>query len=173
MVEREFNRLLEATSYLSHQLDFNYIGGASTTGQPGNTKPVSLGQALEWVIRLQEQGVKQRQVSHLRSVLSLQGRLLANQQRVPFSLPRLTIWLIKNQFSTIVPIKLITNTPNLHLQMISIKERLAELNKHHKEMSERKPQVHDITHEFVLRSKMRDLHYACKVNYQFTNVLKN
>ena len=24
MVEREFNRLLEATSYLSHQLDFNY-----------------------------------------------------------------------------------------------------------------------------------------------------
>lgn len=47
--------------------------------------------------------------------------------------------------------------------MISIKERLAELNKHHKEMSERKPQVHDITHEFVLRSKLRDLHYACKV----------
>ncbi|XP_053598133.1 lysine-specific histone demethylase 1A [Microplitis demolitor] len=127
MVEREFNRLLEATSYLSHQLDFNYIGGASTTGQPGSTKPVSLGQALEWVIRLQEQGVKQRQVAHLRSVLSLQGRLLANQQR-----------------------------------MISIKERLAELNKHHKEMSERKPQVHDITHEFVLRSKLRDLHYACK-----------
>lgn len=86
MVEREFNRLLEATSYLSHQLDFNYIGGASTTGQPGSTKPVSLGQALEWVIRLQEQGVKQRQVAHLRSVLSLQGRLLANQQRVIFYL---------------------------------------------------------------------------------------
>lgn len=41
MVEREFNRLLEATSYLSHQLDFNYAGG----------KPVSLGQALEWVIK--------------------------------------------------------------------------------------------------------------------------
>nr|CAI5819361.1 unnamed protein product [Callosobruchus analis] len=41
MVEREFNRLLEATSYLSHQLDFNYAGN----------KPVSLGQALEWVIK--------------------------------------------------------------------------------------------------------------------------
>lgn len=25
-VEREFNRLLESTSYLSHQLDFNYAG---------------------------------------------------------------------------------------------------------------------------------------------------
>lgn len=81
MVEREFNRLLEATSYLSHQLDFNYVGSAGS-GQGTNTRPVSLGQALEWVIRLQEQGVKQRQVAHLRSVLSLQGRLITNQHRV-------------------------------------------------------------------------------------------
>ena len=44
MVEREFNRLLEATSYLSHSLDFNYC----------NTKPVSLGQSMEWIIKLQE-----------------------------------------------------------------------------------------------------------------------
>ena len=43
MVEREFNRLLEATSYLSHTLDFNYCSG----------KPVSLGQSMEWVIKLQ------------------------------------------------------------------------------------------------------------------------
>jgi hypothetical protein len=43
MVEREFNRLLEATSYLSHSLDFNYC----------NSKPVSLGQSLEWIIKLQ------------------------------------------------------------------------------------------------------------------------
>lgn len=43
MVEREFNRLLEATSYLSHALDFNYCNG----------KPVSLGQSLEWIIKLQ------------------------------------------------------------------------------------------------------------------------
>lgn len=41
MVEREFNRLLEATSYLSHHLDFNYCNG----------RPVSLGHALEWVIK--------------------------------------------------------------------------------------------------------------------------
>lgn len=83
MVEREFNRLLEATSYLSHQLDFNYVGGAAATGQTQQTtRPVSLGQALEWVIRLQEQGVKQRQVAHLRSVLALQGKLVANQKRV-------------------------------------------------------------------------------------------
>ncbi|EZA51288.1 Lysine-specific histone demethylase 1A, partial [Ooceraea biroi] len=127
MVEREFNRLLEATSYLSHQLDFNYVNSGS--GQTGNTRPVSLGQALEWVIRLQEQGVKQRQVAHLRSVLSLQGRLITNQHR-----------------------------------MSSIMDRLVELNKQYKEMSktESKLQTRDITQEFVLRSKMRDLHNACK-----------
>ena len=48
MVEREFNRLLEATSYLSHQLDFNYC----------NDQPVSLGESMEWVIKLQEKNVK-------------------------------------------------------------------------------------------------------------------
>ena len=41
MVEREFNRLLEATSYMSHQMDFNFL----------NQKPISLGQALEFVIK--------------------------------------------------------------------------------------------------------------------------
>lgn len=127
MVEREFNRLLEATSYLSHQLDFNYVNSTGSGGQGGNTRPVSLGQALEWVIRLQEQGVKQRQVAHLRSVLSLQGRLVTNQHR-----------------------------------MISIMDRLVELNKQYKEMTESKLQTRDITQEFVLRSKLRDLHNACK-----------
>ncbi|KYN04574.1 Lysine-specific histone demethylase 1A [Cyphomyrmex costatus] len=127
MVEREFNRLLEATSYLSHQLDFNYINSAGSGGQGSNARPVSLGQALEWVIRLQEQGVKQRQVAHLRSVLSLQGRLITNQHR-----------------------------------MISIMDRLMELNKQYKEMTESKLQTRDITQEFVLRSKLRDLHNACK-----------
>ncbi|XP_011496060.1 PREDICTED: lysine-specific histone demethylase 1A [Ceratosolen solmsi marchali] len=126
MVEREFNRLLEATSYLSHQLDFNYVGNSGNGGQGSTTRPVSLGQALEWVIRLQEQGVKQRQVTHLRSVLSLQGRLIANQQK-----------------------------------MIAIKERLAELDKQYKEMVDNK-QLRDITQEFVLRSKLRDLHNVCK-----------
>lgn len=72
MVEREFNRLLEATSYLSHQLDFNYCNG----------KPVSLGQALEWVIRLQEKHVKERQITHWKDIISLQESLKQNQNRL-------------------------------------------------------------------------------------------
>lgn len=72
MVEREFNRLLEATSYLSHQLDFNYAGN----------KPVSLGQALEWVIKLQEKHVKEKQIQHLKAVIALQDKLKINQKQL-------------------------------------------------------------------------------------------
>lgn len=49
------------------------------------------------------------------------------------------------------------------LKMIAIKDRLAELNKQYKDMTESKLQSRDITQEFVLRSKLRDLHNACKV----------
>lgn len=72
MVEREFNRLLEATSYLSHQLDFNYAGN----------RPVSLGQALEWVIKLQEKNVKEKQIQHWKAVIGLQDRLKTNQNKM-------------------------------------------------------------------------------------------
>ncbi|CAB0033738.1 unnamed protein product [Trichogramma brassicae] len=83
MVEREFNRLLEATSYLSHQLDFNYVGVPEKEGTSSdNNRPVSLGQALEWVIRLQEQGVKQRQVNHFNTIIKYQNKLLANQNKL-------------------------------------------------------------------------------------------
>lgn len=58
-VEREFNRLLDATSYLSHQVDFNYY----------NDTPVSLGQALEWVIKLQQKNVKYKQVTRTFSLI--------------------------------------------------------------------------------------------------------
>lgn len=60
-MEREFNRLLDATSYLSHQVDFNYY----------NDTPVSLGQALEWVIKLQQKNVKHKQVHYNINVLPL------------------------------------------------------------------------------------------------------
>lgn len=92
MVEQEFNRLLEATSYLSHQLDFNFL----------NNKPVSLGQALEVVIqwvtesgisikdayrylntplmclyvcRLQEKHVKDEQIEHWKKIVKTQEEL--------------------------------------------------------------------------------------------------
>ena len=65
MVEREFNRLLEATSYLSHQLDFNYC----------NDQPVSLGESMEWVIKLQEKHVKEKQLKHWKDIIAIQDSL--------------------------------------------------------------------------------------------------
>lgn len=56
--------------------------------------------------------------------------------------------------------------------MIAIKDRLAELNKHYKEMNESKSQTRDITQEFVLRSKLRDLHNACKVIKLLYNIFE-
>ena len=116
MVEKEFNRLLEATSYVSHQLDFNCVSG----------KPVSLGQALELVIKLQEKHVKEKQCEHQRNVIHLQEKLKKNQT-----------------------------------QMIALREKIEELYEQYKEASEVK-QPRDITAEFLLKSKLRDLTAACK-----------
>mgnify|MGYP002803835585 FL=1 len=65
MVEQEFNRLLEATSYITHQLDFNQIDG----------KPLTLGQALEMVIKLQEKQVKEQQIVHCKKILEVQEKM--------------------------------------------------------------------------------------------------
>ena len=72
MVEREFNRLLESTSYLSHALDFNYCNG----------KPVSLGQSLEWIIKLQEKHVKEKQIDHWKEIIGLQEKMKTNQTKI-------------------------------------------------------------------------------------------
>jgi len=52
-------------------------------------------------------------------------------------------------------------------------DRVVELNKQYKEMTESKLQTRDITQEFVLRSKIRDLHNACKVRNFFLHFFFN
>uniref|UniRef100_A0A667ZFF3 Lysine-specific histone demethylase n=1 Tax=Myripristis murdjan TaxID=586833 RepID=A0A667ZFF3_9TELE len=116
MVEQEFNRLLEATSYLSHQLDFNFL----------NNKPVSLGQALEVVIQLQEKHVKDEQIEHWKKIVKTQEDL-----------------------------------KELLNKMVTTKERVKELHQQYKEASEVKP-PRDITAEFLVKSKHRDLTALCK-----------
>ncbi|XP_036302358.1 lysine-specific histone demethylase 1A isoform X7 [Pipistrellus kuhlii] len=119
MVEQEFNRLLEATSYLSHQLDFNVL----------NNKPVSLGQALEVVIQLQEKHVKDEQIEHWKKIVKTQEEL-----------------------------------KELLNKMVNLKEKIKELHQQYKEASEVKP-PRDITAEFLVKSKHRDLTALCKINW--------
>ncbi|XP_071819441.1 lysine-specific histone demethylase 1A-like [Apostichopus japonicus] len=116
MVEREFNRLLEATSYMSHQLDLNFLSG----------KPVSLGEALELIIKLQEKQVKETKLEYLKSISKLQEKVKSN-----------------------------------HTQMVELQEKIKELHKQLKEAEDQKV-AKDITSEFLVRSKNRDLSVACK-----------
>ncbi|GFN75552.1 lysine-specific histone demethylase 1a-like [Plakobranchus ocellatus] len=122
MVEREFNRLLETTSYLSHHANFNEING----------KPASLGQALEAVIKLQEKHVKDKQCEHQRSIIAMQEKLRKCQA-----------------------------------QMLNQKDTVQELHKQWKEASDVKP-PRDITAEFLVKSKLRDLNAAIKEYDQLT-----
>ena len=80
MVEREFNRLLESTSYLSHSLDFNYC----------NQNPVSLGECIEWVIKLQEKNVKEKQIKYYKDIITVQENLKTNQPSLISSKDKIT-----------------------------------------------------------------------------------
>lgn len=65
-LEREFNKLLESTSYLTHNLDFDH---------KINNKPISLGDALELVIKLQDKHAKKRQLDHNSKLIDRQRQL--------------------------------------------------------------------------------------------------
>jgi hypothetical protein len=47
--------------------------------------------------------------------------------------------------------------------MLALREKIEELNKQYKEQCESKGS-RDITQEFVLRSKLRDLNNSCRVS---------
>ncbi|XP_068698016.1 lysine-specific histone demethylase 1A-like isoform X3 [Montipora foliosa] len=116
MVEREFNRLLEASSFLSHQLDFNYM----------HSKPVSLGHALELVIKMQERQVKEQQIEHAKKILKIQEQLKTNLS-----------------------------------QMVQVKEKVKQTHKEYQDALKVK-EPRDITAEFLVKSKLRDLNALCR-----------
>ncbi len=72
IMEREFNRILECTSYLSHVLDFNYA----------DNQPISLGQALEWIIKMQEKKIKLKKINYLKNIKEIQQEVISNEQAI-------------------------------------------------------------------------------------------
>lgn len=72
IMEREFNKILECTSYLSHVLDFNYA----------DNQPISLGQALEWIIKLQEKKIKMKKINYLKHIKEIQQEVISNEQAI-------------------------------------------------------------------------------------------
>lgn len=111
---------------MSHQLDFNYAG---------NT-PVSLGQALEWIIKLQEKYVKERQVQHLTNHIAIQQKLIDNQK------------LIAERLKKIDQLK------ELHKQLLNTKPV--------KSTDNNAPSAKYIDHEFRTRTTLRDWHIEHK-----------
>lgn len=85
---------------MSHQLDFNYAG---------NT-PVSLGQALEWVIKLQEKDVKERQIQHLKNFISIQQKSIANQKTINDQIT--SVKSLKKQYRSLCERKPLKTTEN-------------------------------------------------------------
>lgn len=72
VIEREFNRLLESASYLSHRLDFNYAGN----------NPVSLGDALEWIINMQDKAVQEKRAAHMHEIIGAQTKLIEHRKKL-------------------------------------------------------------------------------------------
>ncbi|XP_030372224.1 possible lysine-specific histone demethylase 1 [Scaptodrosophila lebanonensis] len=72
VIEREFNRLLESASYLSHRLDFNYAGNC----------PVSLGDALEWIINMQDKAVQEKRALHMNDIIVAQSKIIEHRKRL-------------------------------------------------------------------------------------------
>lgn len=72
IIEKEFNRILECTSYLSHVLDINYA----------ENQPISLGQALEWIIKLQEKKIELKKINYLKNIREMQQEVISNEQAI-------------------------------------------------------------------------------------------
>ncbi|CAF1003388.1 unnamed protein product [Adineta steineri] len=66
VVEREFNRLLEACSYLAQTIDEDIHG---------KKQPYSLGDVLEQLIRAQEKAVREKYLQHLREITKMKDSL--------------------------------------------------------------------------------------------------
>ncbi|CAF0754511.1 unnamed protein product [Brachionus calyciflorus] len=73
IIEKEFNKLLEATSFLTHNLDFDC---------KIENKPVSLGDALELLIKLQEKFVKKKQIEYYAKLISEQEKFKEISQKL-------------------------------------------------------------------------------------------
>ncbi|EDV96595.1 possible lysine-specific histone demethylase 1 [Drosophila grimshawi] len=79
VIEREFNRLLESASYLSHRLDFNYAGN----------NPVSLGDALEWIINMQDKAVQEKRAAHMHEIIAAQMKIIEHRKQLKIILQKI------------------------------------------------------------------------------------
>lgn len=141
IMEREFNRILECTSYVSHVLDINYV----------NNQPVSLGQALEWIIKLQEKKIKMRKINYLLATKEIQQEVISNEHAIADLISEITK-LRKDLNQAIEHQKIPLNDDSFRLKVeFKKREIVRDLNKKRKEK-------HEIEKRNVeLETKLREL----------------
>lgn len=137
ILEGEFNRILECTSFLSHVLDFNYA----------DNSPVSLGQALEWIIKLQEKKIKMKKVSHLTNIKQMQSDVLENEEAIKKI--NEDIVAFKEKIQELQDQQQLENVDKIEIELEK-REILKELNKKRREKDELNK-----TNE-VLESRLKD-----------------
>lgn len=163
-IEREFNRLLEATSFISHQIDFNYV----------NNKPVSLGEALEWVIKLQEKQVKEEQVKYLNEIHALvekQKGVIENMlvkkhyiEDLNAKLQKLTAEQNKKDVTKEFAIR--STAKDLNEAIEGYEKMEEELKKLDAELDEKEKEEHDEVYLSTRDRQILDWHFA---NLEFAN----
>ncbi|XP_017081296.1 possible lysine-specific histone demethylase 1 [Drosophila eugracilis] len=174
VIEREFNRLLESASYLSHRLDFNYAGNC----------PVSLGDALEWIISMQEMQVKNKRAHHMQEIIAAQNKIIEHRRRLRSI--KQTIATLRSEHHTMVKqrkpkgVESDTNYGrqefNLRNTQIKMDEAVKEFNALHAEDKEMEVKLHELEQnrpsDVYLSSRDRlilDWHFA---NLEFANATR-
>ncbi|EDX11196.1 GD14861 [Drosophila simulans] len=174
VIEREFNRLLESASYLSHRLDFNYAGDC----------PVSLGDALEWIISMQEMQVMHKRGQHMQEIIATQTKIIEQRRRLKTL--RDTIATLKNEHLAMInqrkpkgtdgDLKYCYQEFSIRNTQIKMEETISTFNDLHAEEKQMLAKLHELEQnrpsDVYLSSRDRlilDWHFA---NLEFANATR-
>ena len=140
IMEREFNKILECTSYLSHVLDLNYAGN----------EPISLGQALEWIIKLQEKKIKLKKINFLKSIKEIQQEVISNEQAIAAC--NSDIVKLQEEFAIVAGNQAAVTAEDKRIELeFRKREIVRDLTKKRREKAEKKKR------NIELETKLRDL----------------
>lgn len=127
IIEREFNKILDCTSYLSHVLDINYA----------DNQPISLGQALEWIIKLQEKKIKMKKVKYLTNIREIQQEVISNEQAIADH--NSDILEMRSELVDVINQQKTAQSEDERLDWeLKKREIVRDLTKHRKEVNERR-----------------------------------
>lgn len=114
---------------------------------------VSLGQALEWIIKLQEKHVKERQLEHLKTLLSLHERIIENQSAITDKIEKIkSLKEMHTHLCETRPVKNSDNDPKYIEHEFEIRTTLRDWNHNFKELEKLKASHIEMENELKEKS---------------------